>query len=78
MERRMQNLKPLNINNPRAKKSDQGNNWHHEGPHMMLIMPTRDLLEGQSADPEDDSIFVLWKNTPFEIVIIPLGDVITE
>ena len=66
------------INNPRAKKSDKGNNWHQEGPHMMLIMPTRDLLEGQSADPKDDSIFVLWKNTPFEIVIIPLGDVITE
>ncbi len=66
------------INDPLAKKSDKGNNWHHEGPHMMLIMPTRNLLEGQSTDPKDDSIFVLWKNTPAEIVIIPLGDVITE
>jgi hypothetical protein len=65
-------------NDPRAKKSDKGNNWHHEGPHIMLVMPTHDLLEGQSTDPKDDSIFVLWKNTPAEIVIIPVGDVITE
>lgn len=66
------------INDPFADKSDEGNNWHHEGPHMMLIMPTRDLLEGLSTDPEDNDIFVLWKNTPMEIVIIPLGDVIEE
>ena len=65
------------INDPFAKKSNKGKNWHHEGPHMMLIMPTRNLLEGQSADPKDNSIFVLWKNTPVEIVIIPLGDVLT-
>ena len=50
----------------------------YEGPHMMLIMPTHSLLENQSGDPEDDDIFVLFKSTPFEIVIIPLGDVITE
>ena len=25
------------INNPHAEKSDKGTNWHHEGPHMMLI-----------------------------------------
>ena len=66
------------INDPLADKSNEDNDWHHEGPHMMLIMPTRDLLEGQSTDPKDNDIFVLWKGTPQEIVIIPLGDVITE
>ena len=66
------------INDPFANKSDEGNNWHHEGPHMMLIMPTRDLLKGQSTDPADNDIFVLWEGTPQEIVIIPLGDVITD
>ncbi len=64
--------------NPNAKRSDKGNNWHHEGPHMMLIMPTHELLADQSGDPKDDDIFVLFKNTEFEIVIIPLGDVITD
>jgi hypothetical protein len=63
---------------PHVKRSNMGENWHHEGPHMMLIMPSHDLLANQSADPEDDDIFVIFKNTPFEIVIIPLGDVITE
>ncbi|HSG97599.1 MAG TPA: hypothetical protein VLA11_06380 [Woeseiaceae bacterium] len=66
------------INDPLADKSDEGNNWHHEGPHMMLIMPGADLREGLSADPDENDIFVLWKDTPMELVIIPLGDVITE
>lgn len=52
--------------------------WQHEGPHVMLIMPSHDLLENQSGDPKDDDIFVLFKNTAHEIVIIPLGDVIEE
>ncbi len=63
---------------PKVKKSDAGVNSHHEGPHMMLIMPSHDLLADQSGDPKDDDIFVLFKGTDHEIVIIPLGDVITE
>lgn len=63
---------------PHVSKSDAGSNSHHEGPHMMLIMPSHDLLADQSGDPKDDDIFVLFKNTDYEIVIIPLGDVITE
>jgi len=63
---------------PNAKKSDAGKNWHHEGPHMMMIMPTHELLADLSGDPRDNDIFVLFKNTPFEIVIVPLGDVINE
>jgi hypothetical protein len=63
---------------PHVKKTDAGSNSHHEGPHLMIIMPRHDLLADQSGDPKDDDIFVLFKNTDYEIVIIPLGDVITE
>jgi hypothetical protein len=63
---------------PNVKKSDAGDNSHHEGPHMMLIMPSHDLLANQSDDPRDDDIFVLFKGTDHEIVIIPLGDVIAD
>jgi len=63
---------------PNVSKADAGENSHHEGPHMMLIMPSHDLLADQSGDPKDDDIFVLFKNTDYEIVIIPLGDVISE
>lgn len=66
------------IFDPHVKRSDAGNNSHHEGPHMMLIMPSHDLLADQSGDPKDDDIFVLFKGNEYEIVIIPLGDVITE
>lgn len=63
---------------PHVRRSDAGSNSHHEGPHLMLIMPSHDLLADQSDDPKDDDIFVLFKNTDHEIVIIPLGDVITD
>ena len=63
---------------PNVSKADAGENAHHEGPHLMLIMPSHDLLANQSGDPDDDDIFVLFKNTDYEIVIVPLGDVITE
>ena len=63
---------------PHVSKEDAGENSHHEGPHMMLIMPSHDLLADQSGDPKDDDIFVVFKGTEFEIVIIPLGDVIEE
>jgi hypothetical protein len=44
----------------------------------MLIMPSHDMLADQSGDPKDDDIFVLFKNTEYEIVIVPLGDVFEE
>lgn len=63
---------------PTVKRSNMGDNWQHEGPHIMLIMPSHDLLENLSGDPKDDDIFVLFKNTKHEIVIIPLGDEIEK
>ena len=63
---------------PHVSKADAGNNSHHEGPHIMLIMPSHSLLADQSGDPDDDDIFVLFKGTDYEIVIVPVGDVITE
>lgn len=63
---------------PHVKRSEAGSNSHHEGPHMMLIMPSHDLLADQSGDPKDDDIFVVFKNTPYEMVIIPLGEPITD
>jgi len=64
----------IDINNPYAKDPKAGGNWHKEGPHMMLLMPNRDLLKGQPTTPKDNSIFVLWKDTPLVMVVIPLGE----
>lgn len=59
---------------PLVEISDAGDNSHHEGPHMMLIMPSHDLLAHLSGDPKDNDIFVVFKGTDYEIVILPLGD----
>ena len=63
---------------PKVTRANVGDNSHHEGPHLMLIMPSHDLLADQSGDPADNDIFVLFKNTEYEIVIVPLGDVNEE
>jgi hypothetical protein len=64
--------------NPFAKKSEPTENSHHEGPHLMLVLPNPAMREGISSDPDDDGIFVIYADTPMELVIIPLGDVIEE
>ena len=64
--------------NPFAKKSEPTENSHHEGPHLMLVLPNPAMRKGISSDPDDDDIFVIFEDTPMELVIIPLGDVITE
>ena len=62
------------INDPLADGSDENSIPDTEGPHLMLILPDGALREGLSADPADGDIFVLWKDTPMELVIIPLED----
>ena len=62
-----------NFKNPRAK-GEEATDKYFEGPHMMLILPSRELRNTLSDNPLDGGIFVLWKDTPMELVIIPTGD----
>ncbi len=43
-----------------------------EGPHLMLIAPP-ELLSGLTDDPHAGGPYVMWKDTPYAHVMIPLG-----
>lgn len=62
-----------NFKNPKAEGPEATDNYF-EGPHMMLVLPNRDMRNMLSDNPLDGGIFVLWKDTPMELVIIPIGD----
>ena len=44
-----------------------------EGPHMMLIVP-RAMLEGVTDDPHAGGPYVMWKDTPYAHIMVPLAD----
>lgn len=44
-----------------------------EGPHLMIIAP-KALLEGMSDDPHAGGPYVMWKDTPYAHIMLPLGE----
>jgi len=44
-----------------------------EGPHLMLILP-KEMLKGITDNPHAGGPYVMWKNTPYAHIMIPLED----
>ena len=44
-----------------------------EGAHLMLAVP-RELLEGLTDDPHAGGPYVMWKDTPYAHIMVPLED----
>lgn len=42
------------------------------GPHMMIIVP-KELLEGMNSDPAVGGPFVMWKDTPYAHIMVPIA-----
>jgi hypothetical protein len=43
------------------------------GPHLMIIVP-RELLKGITDDPASGGPFVMWKDTPYAHIMVPVAD----
>jgi len=56
---------------PSAKDPNNGDVWVQEGPHIMVIVP-KELLKGVSDDPFNGGPYVMWKDTPFAHIMIPV------
>lgn len=41
------------------------------GPHLMLIVP-KEMLEGITTDPTEGGPYVMWKDTPYAHIMIPV------
>lgn len=44
-----------------------------EAPHLMLIVP-RDMLDGLTDDPNAGGPYVMWKDTPYAHIMVPIED----
>lgn len=56
-----------------ATEPTPDNQWIKEGPHLMILVPDLDMLEGLSTDPEDP-VYVMWKGTPYAHIMVRIAE----
>jgi hypothetical protein len=58
---------------PFATAPTADNHWVQEGPHIMVLFPDAAMLEAFSSDENNGGPYVMWKGTPYQHVMIPVG-----
>lgn len=59
---------------PYAEGETEENQWVKEGPHLMIITPDQSLLDSLPVDPHNGGPYVMWKDTPYVHIMIPVGE----
>lgn len=57
--------------NPAATDPNNGDVWVEEGPHIMIVVP-KEMLNGLSDDPLNGGPYVMWKDTPYAHIMVPI------
>lgn len=57
---------------PYAAGPSADNDWIVEGPHLMIVAPPG-LLDSFPTDPQNGGPYVMWKGTPYEHLMVPIG-----
>ncbi len=57
---------------PYATEPDKSEDWVKEGPHLMIVVPDRAMLEGMSTDP-NDPVYVMWGDTPYAHIMVKIA-----
>jgi hypothetical protein len=55
---------------PDPKSADD---YVETGPHLMIVMP-KELLKGITDDPTQGGPYVMWKDTPYAHLMVPVAD----
>lgn len=64
---------PVSNTDPYATKPTGSDDWvTNLGPHLMLLVPDKALLEGISTDQLNGGPWIMWPNTPYAHIMIPL------
>ncbi len=59
--------------NPAATDPKNGDVWVQEGPHLMIVAP-KAMLKGIPDDPYNGGPYVMWKDTPYAHIMVPIRD----
>lgn len=57
---------------PAATTPDHDPMWVQEGPHVMMLFPSTDMIAGLPRDPHAGGPYVMWDNTPMVHVMVPI------
>lgn len=58
---------------PTAQRATPTNQWHHAGPHVMILYPDAKLLEGVPTTPSAYGPYVMFPGTPIAHVMLPVA-----
>lgn len=59
--------------NPYEEDPKNAEDYTETGPHLMVIVP-KEMLEGISTDPSTGGPFVMWKDTDYAHIMIPVDN----
>jgi len=57
---------------PFKMKPDSGQAWVDTGPHVMMVVPNPSALAGLSTDHQAGGPYIMWQNTPYAHVMMPV------
>lgn len=57
---------------PYHEDHQQAHDYVQTGPHLMIIVP-KEALAGITDDPEEGGPFVMWKDTPYAHIMVPIA-----
>jgi len=58
--------------NPAHPDPKSAEDYVETGPHMMILVP-RAMLEGITRDPNEGGPYVMWGDTPFAHIMVPVA-----
>jgi len=59
---------------PFAKAPTDDNEWGFDVPHIMILVPNLDDLEGLPTKRESGGPWVMWPGTPYAHIMVPIVD----
>lgn len=64
---------PVSNSNPYAMEPTGPEDWVTDlGPHLMMLVPDKRMLEGISTDHLNGGPWIMWPDTPYAHIMIPL------
>lgn len=63
----------VNNDDPTATDPNDGGVWVQEGPHLMMLYPTKEMYANLPRDPDAGGPYVMWDNTPMVHVMVPIA-----
>lgn len=62
----------VNNANPAATDPNDGGMWVQDGPHLMMLFPSTEMIAHLPRDPFEGGPYVMWDNTPMVHVMVPV------